>query len=110
MNSAILKCLGVLMLASAATSCSQSSYGHIPAGKCDVKGTYNVNLPRFDETAQQLAHASGCFIETDLSQTGAVHVNPVQGTMTLREAIAQTIKGTPLKIVAQKPDSITIEK
>lgn len=109
MYSVSLKSLGVLMLAAACTSCSPSSSGHISPGKCDIEGTYHVNLPRFDETAQQLAHASGCFIETDLSRTGAVHVNPVQGTMTLREAVSDAIIGTSLKIVAQKPDSITVE-
>ncbi|RQN06828.1 STN domain-containing protein [Pantoea ananatis] len=109
MNSVPLKCLGVMILAILATACSPSSNGHIPLGKCDVKGTYSINFPRFDETAQQLAHASGCFIETDLSRTGAVHVNPVQGTMTIREAVSEAIKGTSLTIVAQKPDTITVE-
>ncbi|KHE01681.1 hypothetical protein C7434_2014 [Pantoea sp. PNA 14-12] len=99
-----------LLLALTCTSCSQSSSGHIPAGKCDAEATYNLHLSRFDETAQQLAHGTGCFIQTDLSRTGAVQVNPVEGTMTLREALGQAIKGTPLKIVAQTPDVITVEK
>ena len=61
---------------------------------------YNIGAQRFDETAQAIAHASGCSIKTDLSKTGAVKVNSVKGRMTLLDAVRTAIKGTTLRIKA----------
>lgn len=78
------------------------------SGACDRIAQYDFALPRFDETAQQLAHATGCFIETDLSETAAIGVHPVKGKMSIRQALATAIKDTPLKIVKQQPNLISV--
>ncbi|MCD8539641.1 MAG: hypothetical protein LRY55_07620 [Leadbetterella sp.] len=70
---------------------------------------YTISAGRFDETAQQLAHASGCFIETDLAKTGAIKVNAVSGKMSIREAIQMAIKGTKLQITGETADKIKVE-
>ncbi|MED5525678.1 MAG: hypothetical protein VX447_13120 [Pseudomonadota bacterium] len=79
-------------------------------GTCDVGAKYDIKAPRFDELAQQLAHATGCFIETDLAQTGAVKPNPVKGYMTIRQAVKVAIKGTGLKVVREDKDLIQVAK
>ncbi|MCA7000506.1 hypothetical protein [Dickeya solani] len=90
-----------------------SSAGTPPAnpplyGKCDKIGTYNIRFDRFDETAQQIAHATGCGIITDNS-TAAVRPHPVVGTMTIRQAVQMAITGTRLRITHQDAESITVE-
>ncbi|WIX31657.1 STN domain-containing protein [Salinicola sp. JS01] len=77
-------------------------------GACDKPAAHPIPAQRFDETAQQLAHATGCFIETDLSRTAAVPVNAVTGAMSIRQALETALAGTPLEIVAQTPDRITV--
>lgn len=62
--------------------------------------SYDIASQRFDETAQEIAHASGCSIRTDLRKTGVVRVNAVKGNMSLIEAVRTAIKGTSLKIKA----------
>lgn len=79
-------------------------------GKCDKKLNYDIDFDRFDETAQQIAHATGCGIETDLSVTGSVIPNPVKGNLTPREAVTIAIKGTNLKISKQENDLIEVVK
>ena len=78
------------------------------SGACDKVAQYDIDFVRFDETAQQLAHATGCFVETDLSETAAVAVNPVRGRMSIRQALAMAIANTPLKIVKQEPNLISV--
>lgn len=70
---------------------------------------YDIPAQRFDETAQQLVHATGCFIESDLSKTGAVRVNPVKGRMSILEAVQMAIKGTNLRITEEQDDRIKVE-
>jgi hypothetical protein len=81
---------------------------HVPQGKCDAIANYDINFPRFDETAQQLAHGTGCFISTDLSRTAPVRVNPVKGRMTIRNALLTALAGTGLKVTEQLADSIAV--
>ncbi|MEN0616224.1 STN domain-containing protein [Klebsiella indica] len=69
---------------------------------------YDIHFYRFDETAQALAHGTGCFIRTDLSRTASVRVNPVKGRMTIREALHEAIAGTALKVTEQQADSMTV--
>ncbi|WKV49556.1 hypothetical protein [Dickeya fangzhongdai] len=80
-----------------------------PYNQCDKIGTYNIRFDRFDETAQQIAHATGCGIITDTSKTGAVRPHPVIGTMTIRQAVQTAITGTRLRITHQDGESITVE-
>ncbi|WP_251976735.1 hypothetical protein [Salinicola avicenniae] len=70
---------------------------------------YDISFDRFDETAQQIAHATGCFIQTDISKTGGVKPNAVEGKFTPRQAVEQAISGTRLQITDQTPDIITVE-
>ncbi|MEI7186554.1 hypothetical protein [Dickeya dianthicola] len=79
-----------------------------PYGKCDKVGSYDIRFDRFDETAQQIAHATGCGIITDNS-TAAVRPHPVVGTMTIRQAVQMAIVGTRLRITHQDRESITVE-
>ncbi|GHB27494.1 STN domain-containing protein [Salinicola rhizosphaerae] len=78
-------------------------------GKCDVLMNYDIAFDRFDETAQQVAHATGCFIHAELGEVGAIKPNPVKGRLTPRQALAAAIRGTPLHITEQNPDSITVK-
>ncbi|MCI4185427.1 hypothetical protein MRO89_05525 [Dickeya dianthicola] len=80
----------------------------VPYGKCDKVGSYDIRFDRFDETAQQIAHATGCGIITDNS-TAAVRPHPVVGTMTIRQAVQMAITGTRLRITHQDAESITVE-
>lgn len=89
-------------------SCSISPDVDVPQGKCDAIADYDINYSRFDETAQQLAHGTGCFISTDLSRTAPVRVNPVKGRMTIREALHIAIAGTALKVTEQQADSMAV--
>ena len=70
---------------------------------------YDIPAQRFDETAQALAHASGCFIESNLSKTGSVHVNAVKGEMSIRDAILTAIEGTNLQITDETNERIKVE-
>lgn len=94
-----------------ATKAAETTAATVPnlGGKCDEEQTYDIAFDRFDETAQQIAHASGCFIKTDLSKTGAIKPHPVKGKMTIREAVAMAIKGTSLTIADNQPDEITVK-
>jgi len=70
---------------------------------------YDIPAQRFDETIQSLAHATGCFIEADLTKTGAVQVNAVNGKMSIRDAILTAIEGTSLKITEETETRIKVE-
>ncbi len=63
---------------------------------------------RFDETAQQLAQGTGCFIRIDLSRTAPVRGNPVKGRMTIRDALCTALAGAGLKVTEQQANSITV--
>lgn len=89
-------------------SCSPSPDVHAPEGKCDGIADYDTSFSGFDETVQQLAHGTGCFIRTDLSRTAPVRVNPVKGRMTIREALHTALAGTVLKVTEQQADSMAV--
>lgn len=67
-----------------------------------------ISVFRFDETAQQLAQGTGCFIRIDLSRTAPVRGNPVKGRMTIRDALCTALAGAGLKVTEQQADSITV--
>lgn len=70
--------------------------------------SYDIPAQRFDQTAQALAHASGCFIETDPSKTGAIMVKPIKGNMSIRDAVKMAIEGTELKITSESPEKLEV--
>ncbi|MBN3216600.1 hypothetical protein [Pectobacterium polaris] len=97
-----------LLLAGCAQTGTQE-YARNLGGKCDMPQYYAIDFSRFDETAQQIAHATGCGIITDTTLTGAIKPHPVKGYLTRREAVFMAIKGTSLKVTQQEPDTITVE-
>lgn len=110
----------IVGIALVATACSNKEVPSVPPskpigtvtsapGKCDTPRDYDAPAQRFDERAQDLAHATGCFIETDTSETGAVRVPAVKGTFTIREAIAKSTEGTRLKVARDEPDLVAVE-
>ncbi|RKR04179.1 hypothetical protein C7446_1379 [Kushneria sinocarnis] len=101
----------ILLIAALMTGGCSATTSHAPAapqGACDRVADYAIPAQRFDETAQQLAHATGCFIRTDLSRTGAIPVQPVTGTMSLRQALERALQGTGLSITDHRPDTLTV--
>ncbi|MDF7662670.1 STN domain-containing protein [Erwiniaceae bacterium L1_54_6] len=100
-----LRCAGIAFLI---VSCSAAPSVHTSVGKCDAIADYDISFSRFGETAQQLAHGTGCFIRTDLNRTAAVRVNPVKGRMTIREALHMAVAGTGLKVTEHQADSMTV--
>ncbi|WP_151982414.1 hypothetical protein [Acinetobacter guerrae] len=104
--------IAALILTTALSACATHDV-HSPSvalqGKCDQKFNYSIQSTRFDETAQQISHATGCFIQTDLSKTADIQTQPVQGEFSPREAIQKAITGTSLKIVQQSANLIVIQ-
>lgn len=74
-----------------------------------MAGDFDLALDRFDEAAQVLADASGCFIHVDDLRAAAIRPNPVPGRMSRREVLELLIADTPLRIMAQYPDRIDVE-
>ncbi|WP_110599877.1 STN domain-containing protein [Salinicola lusitanus] len=75
---------------------------------CDKVARYETPAQRFDETVQQLAHATGCFVKTDLTRTAGIRVNGIRGTMPIREALETAIRGTNLGIADSEPNTIHV--
>lgn len=101
--------LASLLLLLAACTASKSLPLTNGQGACDQRADYHIHFRRFDEMAQQLTHATGCFIHVDLEHDGDVEVNPVQGHFSIREALQRAIQGTRLHIVDQGADMMTVE-
>ncbi|WFF42250.1 hypothetical protein EVC62_12455 [Salinicola endophyticus] len=94
--------------ASSASAAPEASAAATPRGACDKPAANPIPSQRFDETVQQLAHATGCFIDTDLARTGAVRVHAVSEAMSIRQALEKALAGTSLDIVAQTSNRITV--
>ena len=79
-------------------------------GKCDATPDHDYDLPaaRFDETAQQLAHATGCGIVYDDPSLSPLRVNAVKGRISIRQAIYRALDGTALQVTQETPDTITV--
>jgi len=79
-------------------------------GRCDAVPDHDYDMPaaRFDETAQQLAHATGCGIVYDDPSLSPVQVNAVKGRISIRQAIHQAIDGTALQVKQETADTIAV--
>ena len=79
-------------------------------GKCDAMPDHDYDMPaaRFDETAQQLAHATGCGIVYDDQSLSPLQVNAVKGRISIRQAIHQAIDGTALQVKQETANTITV--
>lgn len=93
--------------AAASASASASATMH---GKCDAMPDHGYDLPaaRFDETAQQLAHATGCGIVYDDPSLSPLQVNAVKGRISIRRAIHQAIDGSALQVTQESADTIAV--
>ncbi|WP_424818975.1 hypothetical protein [Salinisphaera sp.] len=69
----------------------------------------DVDLPaqRFDVTAQALAHSSGCFIKTDLADTGSIDVAAVSGHLSIAAALSRALAPTQLQVI-QNGDTLIV--
>ncbi|WP_228118689.1 hypothetical protein [Gluconobacter japonicus] len=58
-----------------------------------------MSLPvqRMDERLQDLAHKTGCFIQVDLASLERLKAPALSGTLTARQALRQSLKGSRLK-------------
>lgn len=80
----------------------------IKMGKCDKQVTYNLPAQRFDETAQAIARATGCYIRYPDKSLVNVPVQPVRGRLTRRQALRVALRGTPLRIVRETPNLMEV--
>ena len=81
----------------------------IELGKCDIQTTYNLPAQRFDETAQAIAHATGCFVRYTDKKLMSVPVQPVRGRLTRRQALRVALRGTSLRIVRETPNLMEVK-
>ncbi|MAM56134.1 MAG: hypothetical protein CMN25_02240 [Salinicola sp.] len=105
------RALAALALTALAGCSSQGQEPHASVAStdaCDKVAHYDIPARRFDETAQQLAHATGCFVKTDLTRTASVRVNGIHGTMSIREALGTAIRGTDLEIADSEPGTVHV--
>lgn len=93
-----------------ATQSSASAPSSQTQDKCDKEGDFDMHLSRVDAALQQLAHASGCFVQYEnLDQYNAKQPHEVSGTMTIREAVATALKGTGLTLAAtDQPNTLKV--
>ncbi|UKE50201.1 STN domain-containing protein [Xanthomonas translucens] len=79
-------------------------------GKCDAMPDhdYAMAAARFDETAQQLAHATGCGIVYDDPSLSSLQVKAVKGRISIRQAIHQAIDGTAIQVKQETADRIIV--
>ena len=81
----------------------------IQLGRCDQRVVYNLPAQRFDQTAQAIARATGCFIRCPDKSLGNVPVQPVRGRLTRRQALRVALRGTSLRIVRETPNLMEVK-
>lgn len=79
-------------------------------GRCDQQVTYNLPAQRFDETAQAIARATGCFIRYPDQSLVNVPVQAVRGRLTRRQALRVALRGTSLRIVRETPNLMEVAR
>lgn len=77
---------------------------------CNRLQSYDLNLPRVDEMLQQLAHATGCFIEMDDPALGKLKAHPVSGEMTIREAVELALSEQPVKVTQESEGVLRVTR
>jgi hypothetical protein len=80
----------------------------IQLGRCDKQVLYNLPAQRFDQTAQAIARATGCYIRYPDKSLVNVPVQPVRGRLTRRQALRVALRGTPLRIVRETPNLMEV--
>jgi len=82
----------------------------IQLGRCDQQVVYNLPAQRFDQTAQAIARATGCFIRYPDKSLVNVPVQPVRGRLTRRQALRVALRGTALRIVRETPNLMEVAR
>jgi len=82
----------------------------IQLGRCDQRVVYNLPAQRFDQTAQAIARATGCFIRCPDKSLVNVPVQPVRGRLTRRQALRVALRGTSLRIVRETPNLMEVAR
>jgi len=91
----------------------------VPAIKltpCDKMGDYDIPAQRFDETMQQIAHATGCGINAigannspaQSARLSAMPVGAVHGHLTVRQACLMAIKGSAFEYAGDKDNVLYV--
>lgn len=65
---------------------------------------------RFDEAAQALAHATGCFIRYDDQNLSALRIAPVEGRMSIRDAVQKSLEGSAYAVTSATDSEIVVGK
>ena len=65
---------------------------------------------RFDEAAQALAHATGCFIRYDDQNLSALKIAPVEGRMSIRDAVQKSLEGSAYAVTSATDSEIVVGK
>lgn len=71
---------------------------------------YNLKDMRFDEAAQALAHATGCFIRYDDQELSAQKIAPVEGRMSIRDAVQKSLEGSAYAILSATDAELVVGK
>ena len=71
---------------------------------------YDFKDMRFDEAAQALAHASGCFVRYTDQEIASWKIAPVAGTMSIKDAIAKSLEGSPYGVLKATDEEIEVGK
>ncbi len=71
---------------------------------------YSLKDMRFDEAAQALAHATGCFIRYDDQNLSALRIAPVEGRMSIRDAVQKSLEGSAYAVTSATDSEIVVGK
>lgn len=72
--------------------------------------TYQINLPaeNFNKAARALSRSSGCFIKSDLADTGSIQLAAVSGRLTIATALTRSLAPTHLNVM-QHGDTLIVD-
>ena len=99
---------------SAAPSAAENTASAAQPGRGCLQVTavhpYDLKDMRFDEAAQALAHATGCAVRYTDQELSAMKIAPVVGTMSIKDAIAAALDGSPYTISNATDEVIEVTK
>ena len=99
---------------SAAPSPAENTASAAPPGRGCLQVTalhpYDLKGMRFDEAAQALAHATGCTVRYTDQELSAMKIAPVVGTMSIKDAVAAALAGSPYTISNATDEVIEVTK
>ncbi|MBB5941467.1 MULTISPECIES: STN domain-containing protein [Xanthomonas] len=107
---ALAGCASSTASSGAAPDSAATASAPATTGKCDAVPDHAYDLPagRFDEVAQQLAHATGCMVVYRDPSLASLPVNAVKGQVSIRQALHQALDGTALRIAQDSADAMTV--